>query len=107
MLQFNANGLMSGYTELTTLLARLKVGVACIQETKLQQHSTYRDPENYTSLRKDRPSGGAGGELITLIHQSLTYNYLPTDHLFPDDSVFEHLGVAVTIGNMRINIINV
>ena len=98
---------MSGYTELSTLLVRQSIKIACIQETKLSQASTYRDFPGYASVRRDRPGSRGGGGLLILIHHSIKYTPLDTTHLFPRDSVTEHLGVTVTWGNSPINFINI
>merc|ERR1712074_7397 len=79
-LQFNANGIMSGYTELSTLLSNRSIKVACIQETKLSPASTFKDFPGFTSVRRDRPGARGGGGLLTLIHHSIKFTELPTTY---------------------------
>ena len=98
---------MSGYTELSTLLFNRSIKVACIQETKLSQASTFRGFPGYTTVRRDRPGGRRVGGLLTLVHHSIQFTELPTDPLFPGDSWTEHLGVTVIWGDSKINIINI
>ena len=81
--------------------------MACIQETKLSPASTFKDFPGFTSVRRGRPGVRGGGGLLTLIHHSIKFTELPTDHLFPGDSTTEHLGVAVAWGDTTINIINI
>ena len=38
---------------------------------------------NYTTVRRDRTDDRGGGCLLSLIHDSVTYTELPTDHPFP------------------------
>ena len=44
---------------------------------------------------------------MTLIHHSVSFTELPTDHLFPGDSVIEHQGLTITADSAKLNIINI
>ncbi|KAF2358597.1 Reverse transcriptase domain [Trinorchestia longiramus] len=67
-------------------MATHSVLIAAIQETKLSLFSKPRAFPTYSFVRRDRPpsrrAGGSG--LAFLIHHSIFYSLLPSDHLFPD-----------------------
>ena len=69
--------------------------------------STYKDFPNYQTLRRDRPGDRGGGGLISLIHHSISYTELTTDHLFPGDSIIEHQGFTITHNHNTLNIYNI
>ena len=77
ILQFNANGIGNKQVELGEFLERHKVKVAVIQESKLILNSRTPNIQNFTTVRKDRLQGQAGGftnQSISLggqIHQIL------------------------------------
>ena len=106
-LQFNCNGVMSCRSELADFLQDKNIQVACLQESKLSSASPYSDFTNYTTVRKDRPGDRGGGGLLSLIHHSVTYTELPTDHLFPGDSIIEHQGLTIIADDVKLNIINI
>ena len=109
ILQYNCNGIQNSHQEISALLHSRNVLIACLQETKLGPNSNLRDFPNYSIIRRDRPStvGPNGGGLITLVHHSITYTPLPTDHLFSQDAATEHLAITATINGHSINICNI
>ena len=109
ILQYNCNGIQNSHQEIAALLHSKNVLIACLQETKLGPNSNLRDFPNYCIIRRDRPStaGPNGGGLITLVHHSIPYTPLPTDHLFSQDAATEHLAITATINGHSINIYNI
>ena len=100
VLQFNANGIGNKLTELGVVLARNKVKVAVIQESKLSSKSKNPCIWNYTTVRKDRPHSHGGG-LLVFIHESITFSKQPSDpHL-------EELTIKADIGNTKLIISNI
>ena len=73
VLQLNANGIGNKLTELGVVMENNKVKVAVIQESKLTPKSKNTCIQNYTTVRKDRPHGMAGGLLI-FIHRSANFS---------------------------------
>ena len=43
-------------------------------------------------------------ELVTFIHHSIPFIHMPSDSLFPSDSITKHLSVTYTINNVPVNI---
>ena len=107
ILQLNCNGIQNSHSEIASLLHNKNILIAAIQETKLTPSSNLRPFPNFTTLRRDRPGGTRGGGLIILIHHSISFTPLPTDHLFPNDSTIEHLAISATINSLPINIYNI
>ena len=107
ILQINCNGIGNSQHELSALLHSKGILVACIQESKLHSSSATPDFPNYTVIRRDRPAPTRGGGLLTLVHHSIQYKNLPTDDLFPNDSVTEHLAITAFINKVPINIFNI
>ena len=102
--QFNCNGIISSQDELSSLLHSKNVLIAALQETKLTSNSKLKRFPNFTTIRRDQPGNTRGGGLIILIHHSVPFIPLATDHLFIDDQVTEHLGITATINNYPLNI---
>ena len=107
ILQFNCNGISNSHDQLDHILRKTSTLVACIQESKLRPSSNFRDFPHYTAIRRDRPGGGGGGGLITLVHSSVDYIPLPSDHLFPNDTTTEHLAITAFINQRPLNIFNI
>ena len=103
-MRFNCNGVADSHHQLDAILHKHSILVACIQESKLRPSSTFSDFPFYTAIRRDRPNGSG---LITLVHSSINYIPLPTDHLFPNDSITEHLAITATINDHPVNIYNI
>ena len=59
------------HAELQDFLRRHQVLVACVQETKLDVNSSLKEFIDYATVRRDRPTGGGGGGLVTLVHHSV------------------------------------
>ena len=83
-LQFNCNGILHCHAELQDFLHCHQVLVACVQETKLGVNSSLKEFTDYATVRRDRPTGGGGGGLVTLVHHSVTYS-VPDSGILPDD----------------------
>ena len=109
ILQYNCNGIQNSHQEILSLLHSRHVLIACLQETKLGPNSTLRDFPDYITIRRDRPNitGPNGGGLITLVHHSIPYIPLPTDHYFTQDVSTEHLAITATINGHPVNIFNI
>ena len=107
ILQFNCNGISNSHDQLDHLLRKNSVLVACIQESKLRPSSNFKDFPQYTAIRRDRPGGGGGGGLVTLVHSSVDYIPLPSDHLFPNDVTTEHLAITAFINEHEVHIFNI
>ena len=90
-----------------SLLHSNSILIACLQETKLSSNSLLRPFPSYTTIRQDRPGSSGGGGLITLVHHSISYKRIISDHLFPSDQTTEHLVITATINNIPINIYNI
>ena len=105
ILQFNTNGLISSFNELASFLHKHKILIACIQETKLSKSSILKPFPNYSTIRKDRPSGQGGG-IAFLIHHSLNYTRLNLSHL-QNDHVLEVDGIRVCLNGSPTDILNV
>ena len=67
VLQWNADGVRGKKMELKEFLRTRDIHVALIQETKLREDSRTPIFPGYTSIRLDRPRGGAGGGLLALV----------------------------------------
>ena len=107
ILQYNCNGISNSHDQLDAILRSSSALVACIQETKLRPGSTMRDFPQYTPIRRDRPGDRGGGGLLILVHSSVQYKPLPTDHLFPNDNFTEHQAITATINSHAVNIYNI
>ena len=107
ILQLNCNGIGNSKHELSALLHSRGILVACIQESKLHPLSPSPDFPNYTVIRRDRPTPTRGGGLLILVHHSIQYKDLPSDDLFANDSVTEHLAITAFINKVPINIFNI
>ncbi|KAF2361496.1 Reverse transcriptase domain [Trinorchestia longiramus] len=87
ILQYNCNGLQHCSSELTHFMSTHSVVIAAIQETKLFPSLKPNLFPSHSFVRRDRPPGWrAGGGGAFLIHHSIPYSLLPSDHLFPDRS---------------------
>ena len=71
--------------------------VACVQETKLYVNSTLKEVTGCATIRRDRPTGGGSGGLVSLVHHSDPYR-VPDDDLLPDDYMTEILAVETDLG---------
>ena len=73
---------------------------------KLTSSSNLPAFPNFATVRRDRPTGGGGG-LITLVHHSVAFTEVNTNHLFPGDSTAEHLAIEVDIDGAKLLVVNV
>ena len=105
-MQFNTNGILNSRHQIVHLLEQRNILVACIQETKLTSSSNLPAFPNFATVRRDRPTGGGGG-LITLVHHSVAFTEVNTNHLFPGDSTAEHLAIEVDIDGAKLLVVNV
>ena len=81
--------------------------MACLQESKLTEHSTFTDFPNFQTIRRDRPGERGGGGLLSLVHHSISYQEFSTDHLFPGDSIIEHQGFSISPDDHELKVINI
>ena len=83
ILQLNIRGIKPKTNELSTLLAKYKIDVACIQETLLSAQVNLEVPD-YSVESKDRPSGDngvkVGGGVAFLIRKGIPYVFTPSPH---------------------------
>ena len=107
ILQFNCNGIQNSHQEISSLLHSQCILVAAIQESKLSDTSLLRDFPNFTPLRRDRPGPSGEGGLLTLVHESISFTPLDTDHLFPNDTIIEHYAITAIINGVPIKIFNI
>ena len=68
-----------------------KVGVACLQETKLSSRAGNFSFPNYNLVCRDRPVGGGGG-LAFLIHHSIPFTHVDTPFIL--DQTIDQPAVA-------------
>ena len=92
--------------ELAHLISAHSVLVAAIPETKLSLVSNARSIPNYTLVPRHRPGEASGGGLAFLIHHSVSYTDLPSDHLLPNDSIIEHQAILAHLGPTLLQIVN-
>ena len=71
--------------------------VACVQGTKLGMNSSLKVFKDYATVRRDRPTGGGGGGLVTLVRHSVPYG-VPDRGILPDDDTAEVLAVKTDRG---------
>ena len=93
--------------ELKQTLIQRDIHIATIQETKLQPtHKTPKFP-GFTTLRKDRRTGGGGG-LITLIHKDIPFTHTTANTLaeMPPDNTLELQSICIRLHKQSLNIIN-
>lgn len=108
LLQFNCNGIQHCTSELSHLLTGHCVLIAAIQETKLSAASKPPSFPSYTLVRRDRPGvgRGGGGGLAFLVHHSIHFTNVSTDHLFPGDNTLEHQAISATMDGTPYQIYN-
>ena len=87
-------------------LYRHQVLFAFVQETKLGLNSTLNEFTGYATIRRDRPAGGGGGRLVTLIYHYVPYR-VPDGATLPDDDTAEVQAVETKLGGTTLTIINV
>ena len=105
-LQFNCNGILHCHAELQYFLHPHQVLVACVQETKLGVNSSLKEFTDYATVRRDRPTGGGGGGLVTLIHHSVPYR-VPDSGILPDDDMAKVQTVETFLGGTTLTFVNV
>lgn len=79
ILLWNANGVRSHTTELTTLLTDKQIDIALITETHLTANM-YFSISGYQTYRTDHPHGRAQGGTAILIRSCLSHHLLPCNH---------------------------
>ena len=102
VVSWNRNGLRNSAVELSDFLARHRVKVVCLQETKLSANASTPKFPDYAVIRRDRPTGGGGG-LVTLVHHSLNYIEIQTPL---NDNFAESIIVKTTISGLKLQIVN-
>jgi hypothetical protein len=106
-LQFNCNGIQNSRTELQDFVLKNHVKVAAIQETKLNVKSKQPSFQDYTLVRRDRPTGRGGG-LAFLVHHSVRYTDIDTSVFIPqNDQVMELQGITVVIKDVSLNVFKI
>ena len=105
-LQFNCNGRLHCHVELQDFLHRHQVLVACVQETKLGVNSSLKVFTGYSTFRRDCPTGGDGGGLVTRVHHSFSYR-VPNNDILPEDDTAEVLAVEIDLGGTTLTFVNV
>ena len=106
-LQWNCNGIRGKQEKLSSYLDANNVKVACLQETKLTPRAKDPSIPGYTIIRRDRPSGGVGGGVAILVHNSVTFTPLNVNINAAIDDKTEAQGINVIINNSPISVINV
>ena len=107
ILQWNANGIGNKIDELGIFMEKHKVKLAVIQESKLSQTSSAPcTGQNYTTVRKDRRLGQAGG-LLTFVHKSINYLRKPELPVTLGDPHLEELSISAKLGNTALIISNI
>ena len=105
ILQFNCNGIRHCHAELQDFLHRNHVQVACLQETKLVPGSALEEFSGYTTVRRDRTTGGGG--VMCLVSHSCTFSEWDTTDIITHDGTTEVLGVEVRLGGSLLRIANI
>jgi hypothetical protein len=77
ILQWNADGIRSGLSELEERLQQMEIDVAVIQETKLRRNNATPKFEGYATIRHDRANEKQGGGLLSLVKNDLSYEAKP------------------------------
>ena len=80
--------------------------VACVQDTKLGVNSTHKEFTGYAAIRRDRPIGGGGVGLVTLVCHYIPYR-VPDGDILPDDDTAEVLPVEVDLAGSKLTFVNV
>ena len=106
ILQWNANGIGSKLTELSSFLEAHNVKVAAIQESKLTAKSRSPNIQNYTLVRQDRRLGPGGG-LLFFIHNSVSFTRKPLSTMSKNDPHLEELAICIAMDNTELLITNV
>ena len=104
IISWNCNGVGNSMVELRHFLALNNVLIACVQESRLKGNC--RDPSfpDFKVLRRDRPNGGGGGGLHTLVHHSVDFHELASPI---NNGVIEPIVIKATITGSVIKIANV
>ena len=105
-LQININGIQNSMAELSDFLTVHSIKIACIQETKLSARSKTPTFPGFALLRKDRPAGRGGG-LITLIHESVSFQNKDTSQFSLQDLSTELLAITAEVGGVKLDVFNV
>ena len=77
-----------------------------IQELKLSSNSKTPNIQNSTTVRKDRRRG-QGGDLLTLIHNSINFSWKPESPETLVELHLEELTIRATLGDTELIITNV
>lgn len=98
---------MSCRTEVAHFLYCKNIQVICVQKSKLSSTSIYPRFTNYTFLCRDRPGDRVGEGFFSLVHHSVTYTELPTDHFFSADTIIEQQGFTFIADDVKLTINNI
>ena len=106
VMQWNCNGLKNSSAELNNFLREHKVGVCCIQETKLKDDDRWPPSfPGYNLIAKNRPRRGGGG-IAFLVHFSISFLHVDTSNLLPNDNFSEIQAITVFPDTSPLTIIN-
>ena len=93
-------------TELSEFLKRHNVKVDVIPESKLSPNSKTPIIQNFTTVRNDRRQG-QGGDLLTLIHNSINFSRKPKSPETLVEPHLEELTTTDTLGVTKLIITNI
>lgn len=98
ILQWNVDGIGTAMPDIEQVLQTNSVDIAMIQETKLRSFDRTPQLNGYTTVRRDRPSGGRGGGLIAFIKKEVPFNEVCAYRSGVQPGSLEALAVEVRLG---------
>uniref|UniRef100_A0A8D8X0Y9 Endonuclease/exonuclease/phosphatase domain-containing protein n=1 Tax=Cacopsylla melanoneura TaxID=428564 RepID=A0A8D8X0Y9_9HEMI len=104
ILQFNCNGLRDKIHDIVHFMTNNNIKIAAIQESKLNQRIDLTIP-CFDIIRNDRDHDSGGG-LAFIIHKDVQYYTINLPAPPPSDETIEQLGIAITLGNDAVSLVN-
>ena len=109
IIQWNADGILSGIEEFKHFINGKEVDIFALQETKLRKQDSIKVP-GYTIVRQDRKmeegSVTRGGGVLIGIKKDIGFNRVKTNIIDPEDKITESITIEIPTdkkGKLRIS----